>query len=306
MAYCTLQQARTQMTVGNDTTDDAILAALLEPATRLIETYCGQPFIETYAEYWFNGEVGSQNPTLNLQNRPLISATTVVNGDGSVIDPSKYDLLPKGTIYPKQAVRLTLGNTWAAPFSNSNNQPCIPLAYYGPLVNRNYAVDALEIKGLWGFNRKGTSAWLNTGLTLSANITDSDTTLTISGSPAGKFDVGSPIKIGDEQMTISGDIALSVSSGFTDTSPTVVRGENGTTAAAHTAGDAIYVYQVEAAITVACAMLAAWLYQTRLDNTGNSFTVSEFGSVTIPVDFPPRVKKMLSYPYYNWYWGRGS
>lgn len=307
MAYATLQQTRAQMTVGTNATDDTLIAGFLPEATQIIDDYCGQPFVDTIADYWFNGEVGSQNPTLDLTSRPLISTSAVYNGDGSLIDPSKYELLPKGSVYPKTAIRLLMGNGWVSAYTSGTYQPSLPSSYYGPLANRNYAVDAIRVSGTWGFNRRTPNAWRDTGLTLASNATSSTDTLSISGSPAGKLDVGSIIRIGTEQMSISGPVSASTkTSGFTSTSPTVNRGENGTTAAAHTSGDAIYAYIVEPVIARACAMLSAWLYETQLDASANSFSVQEFGGVTITVDLPPRVKKLLAYPYYNWHWGRGT
>jgi len=86
---------------------------------------------------------------------------------------------------------------------------------------------ALEITGMRGYSYELES----TGLTLGANINDSATSLTATGA-ANKVFPGDTLVLGSEQMDVTSVAADSV---------TVTRAINGTTAAAHTTADTLYV-----------------------------------------------------------------
>lgn len=289
MALCGLQAARRQLTVeAGRSTDDDLMTTLLFDATDIITNYCGQPFEEHLDQFGFNGEIGSQNPTLELEERPLVSVNTLINGDGSTVNPSVYELLPKGTVYPKKRIRLMAGNAWLAPYTNPANSPFYN-APYGYLVNRNYAEDAILVTGLWAFNRKGPAAWVDSGLTLNGNTLAGALQIVVSAAPAFVFDVGALLRIDSEYFAVTGPYASSSqTSGFQATTLTVIPAYNGTTAAAHTTATKIYYYVPEPTVTRAAAIATAWLYEGRLNPSGPQMASSGLGTVDVSLRLSPR------------------
>lgn len=319
-SYTTLQRAKQQMNVASKA-DDYFMSTLLEPASNAINEYCGQNFDEQINEYGFSGEVGSQNPTLFLQQRPLLSCTTLFNGtdvnnNPVSVSPGNFQLLPLSSYtYPKAEIRLTPGNFWAYPYNNPINA-CGPP--YSPLLDRAYAEDAVLVLGLWGFHRQYPTAWQDTGYSLSGAVTTGQTTITTTqAQPLYNVDVGDVLKItpstpgaSAEYMLVTGPVANSspqtstVGAFMSTNTLTVQRAYNNSVLQAFNGGEEIFRWRAESTIVTAAAMLAAWLYETRLDATGNSFQVTELGTVTISVDLPPRVKRLLSTPFYNSYYGK--
>lgn len=297
--YCTLQGARRQLSVDDttETAGDPITADYIPLASQAIEDYCGRHFDERIDTRYFNGQVGKWNPILSLQGQDLISVDTLLNGDGSAIASGNYTLLPRGG-YPKHQIRVAVGTYWLA----ANQTATCPDP--APMLNEGYAVDAISVTGKWGFNRKGSGAWRNTGLSLSGAINDSTTTITLSGTIGTAFDVGSVLKIGSEYMPVTGDIDNSTETGFSATQAIVERGYNGSTAAAHSDGDPVYVWQMEYVIELAARMAVAAFYVGRNNATGDRVVADGIGAISIPVDLPAKIKGMLGYPYYSHYRGR--
>lgn len=297
MAYCTLQQARRQLETGV-TADDQILANLLFDASQSIDDHTGNWFEERYETHGFNGDLAWYKPLLYLDNFPLVSIDSFLNGDGTAIAAANYTLLPIG-VYPKTHVRLAAGNYFVPPTSRY-------------VLDAAFAIDALQVSGRWAWTRKGPSAWLDTGLTLSGAHATSVTTLTLSASAGAHFDVGSYLKIVNgagaiEYLSVTGPVsASSVTANvttFATTAPTVVRGEGGSTALAFAGGEKIYVYQVERTITWACAEIAAAAYKSRDNATGMAFNPGGFGEMTI-LDIPEKVYEKLQSPYWSFQRGK--
>lgn len=296
MAYCGLQDARLQATVEpGRNQDDVLMMELILEATQIITDYCGQRFEEQIATYGFSGEVGSFNPTLELNERPLVSISTLTNGDGSTVSASAYDLLPGG-IYPKKRIRLTAGNLWKIPSA---------VPPWGLLPDRAYAEDAITVNGIWSFNRRGPSAWLDTGLTLNGNISADATQLTLSAAPGLKFDIGAMLRIDSEYFEVIGPVASSAdTTGLSATTLDITPAYNGSTAAAHTTGTKVYLYRVESTIRRACAIGAAWLYDSRLNSSGSTMSSPGYGQTDISVRLSPRAAQLLGFPFYNKWHGQ--
>ncbi len=295
-SYCTLQGARTQLMVrSGTTTDDQKLADLIEVCSQSIRDYCGRDFNEIAATLYFNGQVGKWNPTLSLKKDDLISVSTLLNGEGSTIAAANYVLLPRGE-YPKKGIRLTAGNYWLAPNDSGTTCPTYP-----PLMDEAYAEDAIAVTGLWGFNRQYSSAWKSSTLTVSGAHNASTTTLNLSAAAAALIDVGNVLKIGTEYLLVTGPVVSTSAA----TALTVTRGYNGSTAAAMAGGETIYVWQMESVIELATRMTVASMYQQRSNAAGDRVTNDPIGGASIGVDIPAKAKKLLGYPYYNHWTGRG-
>lgn len=298
MAYCTLQQARRQLET-NMTADNQILADLLRDASQSLDDETGYWFEERYETHGFDGRTGYLNPLLNLQDYPLISVDSFLNGDGTAIAGANFTLLPIGR-YPKTQVRLNTGNWFVPP----NTWPY--------LLHENFAIDALQITGRWSLNRLGPNAWKDTGLTVSGSHSAAVLTLTMSAQGASIIDVGSTLKIAIasgaiEYLYVTGPVGASSASNnvpdFATNTPTVERGVNGSMALALAGGEKIYVYQIERTIAWACAEVVAAAYKSRDNAAGSAFNPGGFGTITI-ADLPDKVLEKLTYPYWSYQRGR--
>jgi hypothetical protein len=118
----------------------------------------------------------------------------------------------------------------------------------------------LTVSGVWGYHGRGTPRWKQIG-TLAANIDADDTTITVtnntaqavSGENTPDFSAGCLFRIGSEYLFKT----------YSASGVAVERGVHGTTAAAHTLGDAVEVWQVEAPIARVVARQSGLLLARR-------------------------------------------
>src|SRR5260221_9864930 len=154
-------------------------------------------FDERHIQLGFNANAGPNTPVLYLKDLPLAAITTLTNGNGDVITSSQYTLLPTGT-YPKKNIRLNRGNFWRGPVdqSGATNQAFCCGNNMTPLVDVAYAIDAIQIAGLWVYHRQYPRAWRTISqVVASGGIDDTSTTLNISAQAGTAFDVGSILRV---------------------------------------------------------------------------------------------------------------
>lgn len=284
-SYTTLQAVRTHGDFAVDkVSNDAALASLIRACSFMIDQWCGQNFDVRTDQFGFSGLVGSV--TLDLHMRPLLSITTLVNGDGTTVANTNYDLLPLFH-YPKERVRLKQGNYWLSPAG-------ITMA----LVPAEYAEDAIAITGEYGYVPDyPTKCWSRSTAKVGANMTDTTgTSLTVD--TVGQLDVGNVIRVGTEQMRVAGPVASTA----TATVLTVERGYNGSTAATHTTGDGIDVFQMDLEIELAAKEFVLGVFHARTAPGSSAKSAPGFGSVSL-ADMPDKVREKLVPPYWNWQWG---
>jgi len=318
-SYCTLQGARRQLLVqtqSQDVEQDTALFFYMLTAAQSIDDYTGNWFDERPLTLGFNANVGAYNPILYLKELPLVALATLTNGNGDIITSSQYTLLPTGT-FPKKQVRLNRGNFWRGPVdqSGATNQAFCCGNNMSPLVDVAYAIDAIQIAGLWVFHRNYPRAWRRISQVVdTGGIDDTSTTLNISAQAGSSFDVGSILRVSSvvsgailtEQMLVTGAIVDSAPSGFATNAPTVERGYNNTTPIDHQAGDPLDVWQPEPMIVSITEQAAAALYKGRDNATGDAQIVADFNArMVIPVDLPVKIKRFLV-PYYSWRRGRST
>lgn len=282
------------------TTDDGTFHLFFASASQLVEDWCGQNFDERVASYAFSSEIGTYNPILFLRHRPLLTLTSLTNGNGDAIASTIYTLLPK-FLYPKEGVRLTAGNVWRGPNDPVGSTDCSTQS--AMLALAGYAVDAIELVGTWGYVPHYAQAWKATGLTISGAHTSSDDTILLSAAAGTLLDVGKVIRatVGTnvEQMRISGPTA----SFSAATTITVERGYNGTTANTYAGGEAITVFQVAEIPKLATAFVACALYVSRNNATGDTVDVGGF-SFRMNPGLWGKARQILVPPYHNYYYGR--
>lgn len=292
-SYTTLESCRRQLAQDSSVTVDNNIIAddFIQQCSQTIEDICGKNFDDRIATYGFNGEVGSNNPTLFLDDIPLLSVDSITNGDGSALASTAYDLLPKYK-YPKTSIRIAQNNYWTGPAAVMTGAG---FGYY-PALNSEYAKDAIVITGHWGFHRNYAKAWKL--LTITGTVADTSTgTLTLSA--AGALDVGSVLKAVKADNTFEFLRVTGPTTGIsTATSISVERAYNGSTAYAHTAST-LYIWQVEPIIEWATRETVASAYKSRYNASGQQFNPGGIGTITV-ADVPAKVLEKLQWPYFSY------
>lgn len=321
-SYATLQTCRSWlMTSANPNNDDAVLAGLIEAASKRIDNYCGTWFGETKASYAFTCQLGTRYLRLYATGRPLIAITTLTNGDGTTIPGAGCTLQPLYQ-YPKTDLELSIDYYWfQAPGAVVYEDPdCVrvrALSYtvtgadylpsYPAYGKGAWLKDGVKIAGLWGHHSDYANAWEDTGLTLSGAHTASTKTLTASGAIGLAWDVGDVLKIVDgattEYVLVTYAGTTSLATGITGATCGIRRGYNGSTGVALSNGALIYRWRAEPTIVQATQMLVASLYASRNNPGGDRLVVEGIGAIAIPSGMPVKVKDELE-AYVNPFTGR--
>jgi len=213
----------------------------LEEASRRIDTFCSRHFYPLIVARPYDYQNARE---IRFSPYDLLEATTVTTGGGDTeIESTDYDLLTGGSygLYPK--TRLLMHSDASASLD----------------IGDRYE-QANNVTGIWGYNENWDAAWLSSLDTVQDDpLTAAATTLTVSDADgldakgiSPRFQVGQMLSIEDEYLYVAG-----VTAGTTN-ELTVVRAENGSTAAAHVQDTAITVYQPQADIKKACLIIAAY------------------------------------------------
>lgn len=168
----------------------------------------------------------------------LLSLSSVTLSGTAISGATLYYDAPDA---PARALQLPAGTTWY--------QYC----------NASVAPPNILITGTWGYHADYANAWEDED-TLQADITDASPSLTISdvdGTDAWgetpRISAGNLLKIGDEVMLVT---ATDVDTNIV----TMRRGVNGTTAAAHSSGATVAVWQVDPPLKLHTARQVAMQY----------------------------------------------
>jgi len=221
--YTTLEKLKSSLSITT-TIQDEPLSDKIQSASEYIELATNRIFLPVTATKSF--DVPLEDPTHRLYlGEESLSVSSITDASGT-IPPSSYMLYPLN--YPRKTwVQLVGASSWS--YSSTP---------YG----------AIAVSGTWGYN--GDTE--DTGATLSSNVLSGDTSLVVSGGAYVR--TGDSLLIDNEQVFVSAISANIV---------TVVRGNNGTTAASHVAGVSVYRYVVPGAIANICNSLASFWYQNR-------------------------------------------
>ena len=242
---------------------DTRLLELLEAVSRLMDRYCNRHFYVLLATRKFDGKGAS---SLNLQD--LISLTSLKTDDNAdrifetTWAPTDYLLYPPNADPTRE---------WGRPYTR-----VLVDTEAGTREAFPPGLQAVEIAGKWGYREvtEDSGSDINEGAQYSAT----GTTLTVTG--GSKFAVGQTILIESEQLYVT---AISTND------LTVIRGVNGTTAAAHTNGTNISIYRYPRAVVEACLIQTSKMWMRR----GGAST----GSASHPAQsLHPDMKQLLE-PY---------
>lgn len=289
--YTTISELKTQYIGAAQTVDDVLLLDQIREASRMIDAAAQTefyPLIQTrvydipiYGGHSMTPSVPRMHPSDEMKlgglyedqlyfDRNLCEMLTVTNGDGSVIVPANYWLVPANR-YPKTALMLkpTSGITWLLDADGNWRQ-------------------ALSINAVWGYHEDyNTYAWSATGNALTSPITTTATTAAYLG--AGTVYAGWLGRIDAEYVYIS-----AVTSGTTNGTVTITRGVNGSTATSHTTAAAVEHWHVNSNISSICRRAAASLYDLRSSKNPIEGTLQlDSISVQTPGDVQSWIVKQL-------------
>lgn len=230
---------------------DGRLLALLETASRWIEGYCNRQFYAAAATRIFDGNGRRQLPlpdliaTTALQTRP--------NPGAAWTEWAAADYQP----YPADAGPRQPGGR---PYRG------VAVSPIGIAAGRVFpaGIATVSIAGLWGFGAvtaaSGTTIQAGNPLTAAAN--------SLTAAAEGKISAGQTLAMGAEQLYVTAVEGAAVS---------VLRGVNGTAAAAHNAETAIAVYAYPGPVAEAALQLAAdwWHRRDRFALPGSGGAAGE-------------------------------
>ena len=131
--YCTLAEYKAyQRITTTDTGDDTFIESAIESASRYIDSQCRQYFYSSTETRYFDTPANARGTI--LFDAPLVSVTTVTNGDTSVVASTNYFLLPTNDL-PKYGIGLNDTSTVGWTLSTTNNHQ-----------------SAISVLGAWGFS----------------------------------------------------------------------------------------------------------------------------------------------------------
>lgn len=266
--YATLTEYKAYVTArgqtaSTDATDDGVINNLLEMASRFIDMQTRRQFYPSIETRLY--DVPSDRAII-LDN-DLLALTTLTNGDATTVSASDLTLRGSRSPYWSIAPKDTSSIFWTYSSTGSREQ-------------------VLSVLGTWGYHEQYTQrAWLQVG-TLSAAITDT-TTLAFSATTGHSISAGNILRIDNE--------LYNVVTAATNTITPIVRGDNGSTAATHLNGAAIYAWQPMEGAKQSCLEIANSTYQKRFGrNTGESATITAAGVVLTPADIPATAKAFIA------------
>lgn len=262
--YCTVTEYRAYNSItSTNATEDAFVEKIIAAVSRYIDRDTRRVFYPRIETRYFDVP---ESRTLMLDD-DLLELTTLTNGDDVAITNTDY-IIESRNYYPKWGIKLkeTTGIIWETD-SNANSGQVI------------------DVLGVWGHHKEYGRAWI-TGSTLNeaSNLNATDLTFTVTSGT--NFAAGQVIKVDSEYMNITGvstnDITVSK------------RGDNGSTAATHTNGSTVYIWDVEADIKYACLMIVDSMYKKRSgQNVSTVTTVTAGGLIITPQDIPSAAREIL-------------
>lgn len=283
--YASLAECKSYMT-AEDSTDDVTLLGLIRQVSNRIDKMfmplrsapVFAPFIETRNNFRLSGDrVNSYDGTYYF-GEPLLALTGVSVGS-TALTPGTNVQVWQGNVSPY----LTLG------LMNS----CCGSWYRYVTCSGCNGSPFMSIAGTWGYNVDYANAWIDTLQVIpAANLTISAISFVVSNVDAPNslgltpaLSAGNLIQVDTEMMEVT-------ATDITANTVTVRRGVNGSTAAAHTAGTAIYSYQVEEAIKRATYRQAGLLYAKM--GAYDNVTIQDLSAVTFTADVLAEFNALLT------------
>lgn len=257
---CTLEAIRRRADIVA-TTDDALIKAFIRSASDIVQQYTARTFVS----YTDTREYTAPCTGRVLQvDDDLLTVTSITDGSGALAG-STYTLTPWNR-WPKTAVTLEPTYFWTRQTDTWQD---------------------IAIAGVWGYHRNPSKMWSSV-TTLGANIADTTTTsvtLTAAASTVG-IETYDYIRVGSEVMQVTAISSATL---------TVVRGDQGSTAATATSGAAVERFNVTSDVREAAEQLTVYLYRQR-DKAGEQNIQIAEGAVLVDQQSAQTILRVLE-PY---------
>lgn len=255
--YATLDDMKAELAYsGSDAAKEASMLLWLEAASRVVDNYCHRRFLPYAGVLKLRLPQASRLLTFGTD---VISVTSV-SVDG-VVSSAVFDLMPMEA--PIEGI----------PYSGL----LLRDSYIGPMA-------LVEVDGLFG--------WPGDALavsTLSSSIADGvASTATV---PTGTVKVGSTLRVDSEYLYVSGR-----TTGTPNDTLTILRGQNGSPAAAHAGGAVVYRMRAPVAIEAATLAHASRLWKRRNSAWANVAMNTDMGTMELFKGIDADVAVMLD-PY---------
>lgn len=284
--YGTVDDLRARMFPAGDTdtSDNARLLQKLRAATANIEHYTQREFMPWIATRQFDWKSAKLT---TFEGYDLVQLTSIVDegGVGNTV-------LPAATI-------LLGGKTSNAADTNG--------PYYGAEIDiakgsfLTYITErrkAIWVTGVWGWHDDYANAWKPSVDSPTSNVLIGDTTITVNNATGAdgwgqspRFSPGNLIQIDNEWMQVIGVSGNALS---------VVRGQQGTAAAAHNSATPISVYVLPADINDICLDWTSWLWSVDYADLGHIQTTAWGASMKAPTGTPAELLERLDAYELDW------
>lgn len=256
--YASLAEVKATMNQMSNTDNDAVLLSFIEAASRGIDDWTGRIFYVLNATRDYTPPVGERAWWLPDELISITSLGADSDADGTfelaLTAADDYRLYPLNET-PKMRLDLRLDAVNLASFPSSEG--------------------GLRLAGKFGY----AETLEDTGVELGAGVLAAATSFTLSGVLA-KVSPGTTYLIDDEQVYHEAGTSSPI---------TVVRGVNGTTAAAHDADATLYRYRYPAQIRQATIMQSLKQFTRRESNYANVVASTEVGTYAIYRGLDPDV-----------------
>ena len=293
-SYCNIAELKGALGVSS-TTDDVKMRKVVEAASRAIDQYTNRNFYATSATKYFDG-VGRRLWLPDMLSNSTFKTDDTGDGtyenilEGTWVASTAYTVgqFVKPTIMNRHSYRCTTAGTtdsteptWGTTLGGTTADgtvtwTCSPTNYtlYGPGIedaynrfpktrveinpNGDYGSFAnnvgigIEITGLWGYGDGQSATPYLADTTISEDLTAGESDVDVAA--VTNLDAGNTILIDSEQMYVYSYSTLTL---------TVQTGVNGTTAATHSSGATVSIYQYPSDIRQACIDLSVLLWKIK-------------------------------------------
>ncbi len=240
---------------SNWTSDTTIIRRIVESASKRIDNYVGMQSFGPRTETRFF-DIGSGTLRSSRQNIVASYPNETIGNSSGFINSIPLDawLVSATTVTSYKATdrstseALTEGynaDFWLKPY---NSSPKVEITLNEDTTKSFYGgQQTLSILGTWGYSNDTTPEKTTTG-TVGLAVTSWGV------NDASGLSSAQTILVGSEQMYITG---------ISSNTLTVIRGVNGTTASAHTAGTSVYVYEYPELVSQICLDIAKVFFRDR-------------------------------------------
>jgi hypothetical protein len=294
---------------ASQTSDDKLLAAFTDQASRKFDAHTArhfQPIKETRyfddpthkelnQHTWLNPYtrfspirrwlVSEECRQLFLDDDLLEVSLLTTNNTATTITAADYYLVSadNDNRTPYNVIELVTGSSAAFLYSTTPQR-------------------ANAVTGFWGYHENWAGAWIASQDTVENNpLSDSGTSITVNDADGAdlygfmpRFQVQQLIRIEAEYLYLT-------AKNTTSNTLTVIRGVNGTTAAAHAQNTPIYIYQPMPEIVGAMQVLGAYSYRRKdtAGTPGEQGLTAPNGVLVMPAKLPNDVTDILNV-YRRW------